>query len=289
MIISNQLESSDQSAEFSLENSVFDAFFVTSKGGRKENQDTFGYIKATDGSHVFCVADGLGGHAGGRVASQVAVQAVNDFMTTSEYKFADPQMLIKSFELANKAIFSKQKEMPELSNMRSTLVILVVKDNLAFWGHVGDVRLYLFSGGAIKVQTKDHSVPQMLVDTGEIEYEDIRSHPDRSRLLNALGSAGKAVKVSIPQQYSQLQVGDRFHLSTDGFWEWILENEMLSFFNESATLMEQSRLMQLHVVRNAQEKESEHDNLTALNLVIKTAELNREYWSKTQYKIKDVK
>lgn len=282
-VISTQLESKDQYAQYTQSGTFFDADFLTSKGGRKENQDAFAVTQLSDGSWVFCVADGLGGHAGGRVASQVAVKTLIDYVQSEKFKFEDPSRLLNAFKEVNQAIVAQQQKMPEFSKMRSTLVVLCIKDSLAFWGHVGDVRLYQFRNDQVLFQTKDHSVPQMLVDTGAITSEEIRTHPDRSRLLNALGSAEKRVKVTIPQQYQQLEKGDKFHLSTDGFWEWILEQEMIDIYKSNQTMQQATLSMTDKVIKTARVKETDHDNLTALNINITEAQHNLDYWHKTQF------
>jgi len=283
MIISHKQEGSNQHADYANKTDCWDAAFVTDRGGKLENQDCFGFVESHDGSAIFCIADGLGGHAGGRVASKLAVEAVCQFVSTDQYQFYKPQTLLNAFNFAHHTIIKKQQKDPKLSNMRTTLVVLCIKDNLAFWSHVGDVRLYHFRDNHIKFQTRDHSVPQMLADAGEITTDEIRHHTDRNKLLNSLGS--KSCKPSIPLQYTQLEKGDFFHLSTDGFWEWITEKEMQSFFMNSRRkeqpMSHVLALMEMHVRRLASGEQPDNDNYSGFNLHITEAKKNTFQWKKT--------
>lgn len=284
---SRDKESHEQYAKHEISDLYLDHAFVTSKGGREENQDCFAEAIAADGTRVFCVADGLGGHAGGRVASEVVVNTVLNDVKLPDFKFEDPLCLSTMFEHANQQVVKKQQQTPEFSEMRSTLVVLLIKDNLALWAHVGDVRLYMIRDQAIYRQTKDHSVPQMLFETGDIAYEEIRNHPDRSKLLCALGDPKKTPRLAMSQYYMQLQQNDYFHLSSDGFWEWIDEALILKMLKQSKNMSIATGSMEGIVVKTAKKEEPEYDNYTALNLWIKQAKFNAEYWHKTRYKIKE--
>jgi len=260
----------------------FQSAFVSSKGGKAGNQDTCAIFQAKDDTWVFCVADGLGGHAGGRMASQIAINSVYEYSQQSEFKFADRETMLNVFNIANSNIISGQNQ-DGFTDMRSTLVVLFMHDDLAFWGHIGDVRLYHFRDQKVLFQTKDHSVPQMLADTGDILNSEIRSHPDRSRLLRALGT-DSILKITTPHYYQQIETGDHFHLSTDGFWEWLLEDRMLEILAEIPINMQQAtQVMEQEVIHNALQKDQSHDNLTALNIAISHAELNQENWRKTRF------
>ncbi len=106
--------------------------------------------------------------------------------------------------------------------------MLLARGHQAVWGHVGDSRLYFFRQGRILEQTKDHSVPQMLLAAGEITADEIRNHPDRNRLLANLGD-GKPNRFRVRKQI-QIASGDAFLLCTEGFWEIVLEREMEAAF-----------------------------------------------------------
>lgn len=108
--------------------------------------------------------------------------------------------------------------------MCTTIVALLLHGKQAQWIHVGDSRLYHFRNLKLETSTMDHSVPQMAVMMGMINWEDIRSHPDRNRLLRALGSSEAMPDISAP--ISLAEGMHSFLLCTDGFWEYVTENEM---------------------------------------------------------------
>jgi serine/threonine protein phosphatase PrpC len=133
---------------------------------------------------------------------------------------------IKGFiESAQNAILLTQKAHIELATMRTTIAVLISNNKKALWGHVGDTRLYFFRSGKIIFQSKDHSVPQALVDAGEISPEQIRFHEDRNRLLRALGSEGE-LRPTFQEKKTPIKHRDAFLMCTDGFWEYVNEAEM---------------------------------------------------------------
>lgn len=193
----------------------------TSEGGRSPNEDCVGY-EVGDEWGCWVVADGLGGHADGADASHHAVEAV--LASARENKHTgnfNPGAYINA---ANLAVLEAQSG-SGAGTMRSTVAVLERHRDRVLWAHVGDTRLYFFRAGALIHQTADHSVPQLLAETGAIRPEEIRTHADRSRLLRALGS-DKHCRPSIPAEPVQLQPQDSILLCSDGWWEFVTETEM---------------------------------------------------------------
>jgi serine/threonine protein phosphatase PrpC len=202
----------------------FDTAMLTSSGGREDNEDYCGYHMKDDGIQgCWALADGLGGHMGGALASRAAVEAVLANYETNPA--LSGEALAAHLEAANLAVQQKQQNEPNLASMRTTLVILVTSGESALWAHVGDSRLYHFRSGKVTKRTQDHSVPQRLADAGEITEDQIRFHEDRNRLLRSLGAkadpGGTILKAPV-----EIQSGDAFLLCSDGFWEWVTESEM---------------------------------------------------------------
>lgn len=226
-------------------------------GGRKINEDAACNLMLTAGQGCWVVADGLGGHCGGDVASKIVVDTIiGAYRNTPEFTTAQ---LGKMLELSQQAILLQQQEDYRLCGMRSTAVVLLLDDTKAWWAHVGDTRIYHFTGGRIVHQTKDHSVPQAMVDARDISYDDIRHHEDRNRLTRSLGNDGK-VRATILEQSVTISESDVFLLCTDGFWELVTETEMEANLAKSDTPGNWLGQMEVILRRNAP---ANHDNYTA--------------------------
>ena len=200
------------------------------QGSRNYNED---YIQMHDEvkASMFVLADGLGGCGHGELASRTAVNSVICRFRRGEENEAPPG-LDELMENAQKAVMLKQEMVPEAANMCTTLVILKIENNTAKWCHIGDSRLYMFRDGQVAFQTLDHSVPQMLVRMGEIKPEDIRKHPDRNRLLHIVEKPWVEQKYVVAEPV-ELKKGDAFLLCSDGFWEYIVEDEMCSILRQT--------------------------------------------------------
>ena len=189
------------------------------KGGRDYNEDCVQYLEK-DGVCAVVVADGLGGHGGGQIASSVVAEFITGaFMYSPEIKEKNISTI---FEQANDAVLSSQTAEKK---MKSTAVALFIGGGAIIWGHVGDSRLYHFKDGALIGQTLDHSVSQMAVFSGEIEQWQIRRHADRNRVLRACG-VDEGFKPEVAGVYKPGPGFNAFLLCTDGFWEYVLELEM---------------------------------------------------------------
>jgi PPM family protein phosphatase len=200
----------------------FRTSIVTDKGGKDQNEDYLDYL-IQDHHACWALADGLGGHGGGNVASQLAVEAVLHSFSSSPQ--CSPDALQAYLHAANLAVSARQRQEPKLSKMRSTLVVLVSDYRSVCWGHIGDSRLYYFKRDRIHSQTQDHSVPQALCNAGDITPSEIRFHEDRNRLLRSLGSED-AFRPTIIATVQSLEIHDAFLLSSDGFWEYVSETDM---------------------------------------------------------------
>jgi serine/threonine protein phosphatase PrpC len=236
---------------------MFDTASLSQTGGRRSNQDSFGY-EANQAKGCWVVADGLGGHAGGETASRMAVDSVlSRFRQETD---ASPEFIESCLQTAHQAIQVKANAEYELAAMRTTMVVLVCAENQVVWGHVGDSRLYWFRQGKIFHQTKDHSVPQMLVDAGKLDPVQIRGHEDQNRLTRAVGQAG-ALKTSVLTEPLTLQPGDAALLCSDGIWTYVLEQELEADWARAVSATEYLALLERRVLERA---EPEHDNYTAI-------------------------
>lgn len=229
--------------------------YYTTKGGRSSNEDSISLLENKDNT-LAMVADGLGGHQDGAVASESAVRVLNHRLTG---RALDPGELEAAIEAANEEISRCQEEHP---GMKTTLALLWLDKQCAYAAHVGDSRIYQFRNKALVFQSIDHSVSQMAVMVGEITADQIRGHKDRNKLVRALGAA-KQVKPDI----RELEVfpGDAFLLCTDGFWELITEAQMQEALSYCATANEWLLKMRQRVDQRSGAKS---DNQSAVAIII---------------------
>ena len=241
-----------------MEEMLVNYYSVSKTGNREVNEDSTGIIKGTDCT-CFIVADGLGGHGKGDIASQIAVSA---FKSVFEKKLTLPieECLTSAFQNAQNAIISEQQRQGAMFQMKTTAAAVVFDHTSAICGHIGDTRIYTFAHNRIKERTLDHSVPQMLVLSREIKEKQIRNHPDRNKLLRVLGVQGD-IKID-SFRIDDLSKYQAVLLCSDGFWELILEKEMCRTLKKSCSAQEWIMRMCEIVERNGQGKEM--DNYSAI-------------------------
>lgn len=231
---------------------VIDAFAYTSPGGRPVNED-FCSFEIGDSRSCFVVADGLGGHDKGEIASELAGNYMLEQMRTMEEITEDS--LFTALTGANTSVMEGQRQFP---GMRTTIAAAAV-DNGKLWEcHVGDSRVYLFKNGCLYYQSRDHSVVQLSAEMGDIRPEEIRLHPDRSKLLKVLGNE-EELRLTRQAESMDLEPGDAFLLCTDGFWDYVWETEMEADLVKSADAEEWIVFMVKRVLLKAPQ---DHDNFT---------------------------
>lgn len=195
----------------------------TAVGGRKNNEDAL-IISQRDPALLYVVADGLGGHDSGELASEIAVNEIKEIFDSDPKSF-DP---ISAIQSANAKIL--QEQINTGLKMKTTIVLAYINNDQIVFAHVGDSRAYAFKDKSIMYQSVDHSASQMAVSIGEITADQIRNHEDRNVLTRALGVSEniKVDVVSVP--CSQV---DAMILCTDGFWEYVYEEDMLKTLSSS--------------------------------------------------------
>jgi len=201
------------------------ASYYTSKGNRSNNEDNISLLENRD-NVVAVIADGLGGESNGEKASLITIQTINARLSGGNVNTEKVKNAITS---ANDEIIKSQDRE---NKMKSTVAVLCIDSIRAIAANVGDTRVYHFRKGKILYQSIDHSVSQMSVAVGEINAEDIRGHADRNRLTLALGSK-RTVEADITE--SVAIAGDSFLLCSDGFWEYVHEDEMVEDLKTSGS------------------------------------------------------
>lgn len=235
---------------------------LSNKGSRKKNEDRIGSYEKNK-EYCFALADGLGGHNKGEVASKTVVE--NSIAIFKKDGFSE-FFIREAFETGQELLLEMQKKEKKPDDYKTTQVILCIKDDLINWGHIGDSRLYLFENKKFILHTLDHSVPQMLVNIGEIEDKDIRNHPDRSHLLSAMGIEWERPKYEIPVPIKP-EKGMAFLLVTDGFWELIDEDDMIKCLKKASDVHEWVTNMEKILLVNG--KDRSMDNYSAIAVWIR--------------------
>jgi PPM family protein phosphatase len=201
---------------------------------REENQDYFGYYEAQNDrefqkkGRLIIVADGMGGHAGGKAASRLAVEAIkNHYLADSTHNI--PNMLRESIEKANKVIHQKSTKEKNLEGMGTTCSCMAIHDGLAYIAHVGDSRIYQVRNNQVKQLTQDHSwVAQMLRD-GLLTPEEAENHPKSNIILRSVGSK-RTVEVDLYNPI-RLMEGDIYLFCSDGLTGLVNDEEILEILS----------------------------------------------------------
>ncbi len=234
---------------------------LTNPGSRPVNEDSIGH-GVHDGQWLFVVADGLGGHGHGEVASGLAV--AQSLQVLEEGHEGD--LLPLAFANSQTAILEAQRNAGAKSDFKTTLVCLSIRENKAQWAHVGDSRLYAFQKDKLQARTLDHSVPQMLVASGEIKEKDIRFHEDRNRLIRVMGMEEKVPRFTLSEPMV-LTATTSFLLCTDGFWELIDEKDMAKCLKKADTPQQWLASMEAKVTQAG--KHIHMDNYSAIAVFIR--------------------
>jgi len=159
------------------------------QGGRNNNEDRTTYCYSRD-ALLMVVADGMGGHHHGEIAAQIAVQTLaSAFQHEARPHLDDPfRFLQRGMTNAHHAIldYTARHRLPD--SPRTTCVACIIQDNVAYWAHAGDSRLFLIRAGRVIAQTKDHSRIRLLLEEGLITEAQAERHPDRNKIYSCLGS-----------------------------------------------------------------------------------------------------
>lgn len=176
---------------------------------------------------LLAVADGMGGHQAGEVASHLALRALRDRLFDGTTGEPLPRILAAA-AFANEIVYRSSLSSRERAGMGTTMTAVWVVGTRGFLVHIGDSRAYLFRDGQLQVLTNDHSFVGELVRNGGLTAEEARQHPRRNILTRALGTEGTA---SIDSQEIEFKAGDRLLLCTDGLYEVIPDGEIAAIMS----------------------------------------------------------
>jgi len=221
---------------------------------REHNEDAY-----IEGEAVFAVADGMGGSAGGEVASSTALLPI---MQLEGRSFPDAatarDALVEAFIKANAAVLNKAREEPKLWGMGTTLTVAIVDGSCLHMGHVGDSRAYLVRNGQMTQLTRDHTIIAELMATGQLTAEEAVDHPLRSAIARAVGVQGS---IDVDTFTLELVDCDQVLLCSDGLTRSVDEDEVLSVLRSEKDVHEAAQSL-VHLAN----QRGGPDNITVLLL-----------------------
>ncbi|MGH6645843.1 PP2C family protein-serine/threonine phosphatase [Aquabacterium sp.] len=193
----------------------FSVYQISRKGGREKNEDRMGYCYTRD-SGLFALADGMGGHPEGEVASQLALQTMAAlYQRDARPTLADPLRFLQDAVMAgHHQLLRYASEKGLIDTPRTTIVACIMQGNAAYWAHCGDSRLYFVRGDKLIARTRDHSYSELQQTLNTVV--PLNDRYNRNVLFTCLGSPGKPVVDTAGPLL--LQEGDRILLCSDGLW-----------------------------------------------------------------------
>jgi PPM family protein phosphatase len=230
-------------------------------GGRSMNQDRMGY-SYTQEALLLVVADGMGGHARGEVAAQIALQAAGAlFQMYAKPAIANPlAFLDEALRRGHREILRYQAEQKMPESPRTTIIAALIQNGQAWWAHAGDSRLYWIRDNKVVERTRDHSKVEALLSMGLIDASEQDDHPERNKVFNCLGSPFEpTLEVSAGVV---LQPGDTLLLCSDGVWGSFKDDDLIAALNTGPMAQ-----CIPYMVNKATEKHGKGaDNATALGM-----------------------
>ena len=227
---------------------------------REINEDSYNVIAGgADTPYAFIIADGMGGHNCGEIASRAAVEYISNSIAQDSRRFLPAEKceaeLRKLVEDTNSAVYQKSLERPETNGMGTTLTMAVIVDTSIAVAHVGDSRLYLIRAGNIQQMTEDHSYIEALVKNGTITRKEAEHHPRKNIITRAVGCLPE-LEVDILSL--TVEKNDIFILCTDGLTNMLGEGEIAEKVRNSEPDVACSQLIE------AAKKQGGEDNITVI-------------------------
>ncbi|MCS6896135.1 MAG: Stp1/IreP family PP2C-type Ser/Thr phosphatase [Bacteroidia bacterium] len=224
---------------------------------RPNNEDRVASFHCRHGA-VWMVCDGMGGHAAGEKAAELAVHATIDFFERSS-KDAPQVLLEAALHEANNAIYMVAQAQPQYRKMGTTCVIALYSEGKVYYAHVGDSRLYHYRDETLIQKTQDHSYVQFLVQQGLITPEEAEFHPRRNIILRALGLSPRA-EPEVASEAIAVEAGDIILLCSDGLSGMLSEKDIVKILRlRRVSLLERAREL-IYAANEA----GGHDNISVI-------------------------
>ncbi len=214
------------------------SFYLTDSGRvRSHNEDSVTIVKNQNGEHLMLVADGMGGHRAGEIASSMVVTHLGSRfskLSTIGTKFDAVNWLNENINIINTNILKYTEENPESTGMGTTIVLALLTDEFLIFGNIGDSSGFVLKNGKLHKITKDHTLVNLLVDAGEINPEDAKNHPKKNVLMKALGTETKQV-LDIFDVDTNI---DAILLCSDGLTNMLTKEQIEKVLNEEELKIE---------------------------------------------------
>ncbi len=208
-------------------------FGYKSDTGRKRKLNEDSYLLFGNDDYVLCaIADGMGGHNAGEIASSMAIRKLKEFDETTGFRTDTENRLRRCIAQINGYVYQHSIAFSQYAGMGTTLTIAVVTKQKVYFAHVGDSRAYLIDEGILQV-TKDHSYVSELVESGSISEEDAKTHPDRKGITKAIGTE-KTVEPDVFVMESD--VPRTIFLCSDGLTDYLSKEEIHAMIKKSPSL-----------------------------------------------------
>ncbi|VBB07939.1 protein phosphatase 2c [Lucifera butyrica] len=186
---------------------------------RKTNEDNYVFLPP----RLFAVADGMGGHVAGEIASKLAADTIREYVAAHNQVDCSETVIKEAIQQANWTIFQIAQSKPEYTGMGTTVSAVIVDGPDIFWAHVGDSRIYLLHDRQLKQLTDDHSLVGDLVRNGNITPEEALTHPHRNILTRAVGTNED---IQIDTGTALWEPGDMLLLCTDGLTNMVSDGDI---------------------------------------------------------------
>lgn len=247
---------------------------------REAQEDCHDVALGTPNGDVFVVCDGMGGHVGGAKASSLAVECILTYLKQEAYP--DPiEALDRALQFANIQILGFASSNPSYKGMGTTACILLIQNNEAYIAHVGDSRIYLYLGKEQQLHrlTKDHSYVQTLVDAGTITDEEAEHHPNKNRILKALGvSPDLSPTFNTNRLPIHPKNGDIFLICTDGLSGMIPDRTIEQVLQQDIPLQEKGEMLVGLAMQGETVQPGGQDNCT-----VELIQVDNSPWGKSEF------
>jgi protein phosphatase len=226
---------------------------------RDTNEDSFMIIPGGSASpYVFIIADGMGGHNCGEIASKMAVEYIGEYIRSNANRLNNENTyseLSRAVELANETVYEKSLENEKFSGMGTTLTMALIDGNTLTAAHVGDSRLYMVRSGELIQLTEDHSYIGELIKKGKLTKEEAENHPRKNVITRAIGSSTDILVDIIGHEIVE---NDIYVLCSDGLTNMVCEKEISEIVSGNEPEVACSKLIE------AANRQGGDDNITVI-------------------------